>query len=153
MRNGEQIEYYDNGIIELKCNWINDELDGEYKEYYNDGSIYSKGNYKDGKRDGAYIYYYKSGNVRYKRYYKDDHCIEDIPYFNNGKIDKKNIKNGKHVSYFEGEKMECNYKDNILHGECIEYYDNGIIRCKSIYKKGIIIKKVNYLNIGGIYDK
>ena len=48
-KNGEHIKYYENGIIKLKRNFKNGELEGKSIKYYENGTIEKQMNYKAGK--------------------------------------------------------------------------------------------------------
>ena len=51
-------------------------------------------------------------------------------------------------------KVICRYKNGILEGEQIEYYDNGNIYCKNNYKNGKREgERIEYYNNGNIYCK
>ena len=45
-RDGEAIEYYENGKIKTKTNYKAGQPDGEFVEYYEGGQLEEKANYK-----------------------------------------------------------------------------------------------------------
>ena len=45
-------EYYNNGQLNVVCNYIDDKLNGEYKIYLCDGQLYEICNYIDNKANG-----------------------------------------------------------------------------------------------------
>jgi len=49
--------------------------DGEHIEYYSDGEINYKCNYLDGKRHGESITYFRSGEISSKYYYIYDNLV------------------------------------------------------------------------------
>jgi len=69
MTDGEHIEYYENGEIWFKCNYLGGKLNGEYITYFTSGNISYKENYLDDKKNGEYISYFKNGEITNKCYY------------------------------------------------------------------------------------
>jgi len=69
MNNGEHIEYYSDGEINYKCNYIDDELHGEFINYFTSGEVSYKCWYIDGKYHGEFISYYENGDITSKHYY------------------------------------------------------------------------------------
>ena len=68
-------QYYNNGKLATKGNYVNGERDG-YWEYYDDnGKLFSKGNYVNGKRDGYWEYYKNNGKLSSKGNYKNGELI------------------------------------------------------------------------------
>ena len=63
--------YHENGQLERKCTYKDDELDGPYETYYDNGQLYEKCTYKDGEYDGPYEDYHDNGRLRIKCTYKD----------------------------------------------------------------------------------
>jgi len=59
-------EYYDNGQLENKCNYINGKRDGLYECYYDNGQLYNKCNYLNGELHGLFESYYSNGELDYK---------------------------------------------------------------------------------------
>ena len=54
--------------------------EGEWLEYYEDGQLHYKSNYKDGKQDGEWLSYYENGQLYSKSNHKDGELIEHIEY-------------------------------------------------------------------------
>lgn len=133
---GLYVEYWDNGNIKIECEYEKDKLNGFYKEYYIDGQIKIVTRYKNNKYDGVYEEYVQNKlNIK---------C-----FYINGWLD------GEYIKYYEGKdniQFICNYKynntDSIIFlekkynnicksnkdGEYIEFYENGNIHKKCIYK-------------------
>ena len=114
-------EYYYNGEIWQKVNYINNLKEGVYKTYYISGQLYEEVNYINGKREGIYKAYHRNGQTFGECNYIDD------------KVE------GKHIQYFASGNIEneSNYNNNKLNGEYKSYLDN-------INRQ--IIKKLNYVN-------
>ena len=68
-RTGYWEEYWDNGDLETKGNYINGLRNGYWENYYVNGIINSKGNYLNGKRNGYWEDYYYDGDIVSKRNY------------------------------------------------------------------------------------
>ena len=57
-RQGKCIKFTESGKIFIKCNFVDNELDGEYIQYYPDTyNIYVEYNYSKGFLDGEYIFH------------------------------------------------------------------------------------------------
>ena len=72
--NGEFKQYrnYDKNILEFKCIFINDRINGEYYKYDSSGIITSKTNYLNDKKHGDETFYDKNGNITRIIKYIDD---------------------------------------------------------------------------------
>jgi hypothetical protein len=89
-------EYRDNGKLDSKGSYINDEKDG-YWEYYDIfGKLESKGNYNNGYQDGIWEFYYSNGNLMSKELYDDDELIKELPLTESK---KDNLNEGQVYSY------------------------------------------------------
>ncbi|MAD11452.1 MAG: hypothetical protein CMC04_01855 [Flavobacteriaceae bacterium] len=77
-REGEYLEYYENGQLRFKRNYKDGKLEGEYLIYYESGQLKKKNNYKNGKRDGENIHYWENGQLYKTEIYKDGELIETI---------------------------------------------------------------------------
>jgi antitoxin component YwqK of YwqJK toxin-antitoxin module len=65
VRNGEQKEYFNNGILKSKINFLNDKMEGEAFYYSPTGTIEMKENYLNGMKEGwCYLYDDKELEVR-----------------------------------------------------------------------------------------
>ena len=59
VREGEWLEYWDNGQLYSKKNYKGGKYDGEYFSYYESGQLNVNVNYIDGKKDGELLDYYE----------------------------------------------------------------------------------------------
>ena len=135
---GIQKSYYKNGVLKSEFFHVNGKIEGEYKTYYNsklsiinpqNKIIHETCNYIDNKIDGEYITYFESGQ------------IGSIYNYVDGK------KNGKCIIYYkqikDTDKIQicetCEYINDNIHGEYIEYNRNGRIVCRTFYKNGEIL--------------
>ena len=149
VKNGKALYYHENGKIERKENYKDDERNGEWIWYYEDGNIEAKGTYnkygkpyngtfisynlfgkkykgtyKNGKLDGEWIYYDENDNIEVKETYKNGNRDGEtrFSYYENGNIKLKETYN----------------KDYKKDGEWIWYYEyeDGNIEAKGIFKDG-----------------
>ena len=63
LKEGQEIEYYDNGQINCIRHYKKGKLDGELKEYYYDGTLEMIENYDNDCREGEARYYNKNGEL------------------------------------------------------------------------------------------
>ena len=153
---GEQILFYPNGNICQKVFY-----DGDFITYYNNdkSSMKSLYRYKMNQKQGLCCDFFENSNIKSVYYYENNlrekYSLEyssnkdllSIQNFLNGNLHgesnffsyfynipylerKMNYKNGKLIKYYE-------YKDNLLHGLCLDY-ENNILRSKNIYKNNIL---------------
>ena len=85
-RQGEGIEYYENGEIKYEGNFVNDEYDGEGKLYHKNGFIYI-GQFKNGKKSGFGCIYKDNNFIQGK--FENDKLIESY----NNEINHQNNSN------------------------------------------------------------
>jgi antitoxin component YwqK of YwqJK toxin-antitoxin module len=62
-------DYYSNGKLWYKGNYVNGKQHGYWESYYDNGNLAYKGNYIDGKRHGYWEWYYDNGELREINYY------------------------------------------------------------------------------------
>ena len=119
---GTNISYYDNGNIEFKTSYTDDNLNGLY-EYYNEkGALIQKKYFKAGELDGLYESYFATGK-NYPEY--------QIPY-SNGKI------TGEVIQYFaSGDTLSTiNFLNGNREGEEKTYFAHGPLSSLKTYKEG-----------------
>ena len=68
-RNGEGIEYYENGKIKFIGEYLNGKRNGQGKEYYDNGEKKFEGVYLNGKRNGKGKEYYDNGKLYFEGEY------------------------------------------------------------------------------------
>ena len=138
-RNGEGIEYYENGKIKFIGEYLNGKRNGQGKEYYDNGEKKFKGVYLNGKRNGKGKEYYDNGKLKFEgeylngnkmkgkmhgRYYWD----ENFEFSGNG-VTKDYGDNG--VIKFEGEIL-----NGERNGKGKEYDENGNLKFEGEYLNG-----------------
>ena len=70
-KDGEWLEYHENGQLKIKRNYKDGKLEGESLWYHKNGQLESKGNFKDDKKEGEWIHYRSNGKLWRKYYYKE----------------------------------------------------------------------------------
>ena len=72
---------------------------GVWEDYYYDGKLFSRGNYVNGKRHGLSEFYYNNGQLSYRRNYVNGkiHGVCES-YYDNGQLDyRKEYNMGEEV--------------------------------------------------------
>ena len=69
IRNGYWEEYFSNGQIQCKGNYINGNRDGYWEWYHDNGKLRFKGNYLNGKPDGYWEWYFYNGQLEESIFY------------------------------------------------------------------------------------
>ena len=64
-------EFYYNGQLQVRTNFIDGERDGLWEIFYKTGQLSSRGNYKDGKEDGLREHFDIDGNLTKTEIYKN----------------------------------------------------------------------------------
>ncbi len=140
--NGETIGYYTDGSIEYTSNYVDDALEGYYVGYHDNGQMEHQGYYEKGLTQGEWRYYYKDGTIESINFFHKGDLHGEQEYFNpEGKI-------YKNVDYIYGNiEKEVIYDVN---GKVFEEVDlqtkkgNYIITYKHYNNK--IHKEINYVN-------
>ena len=129
---GEWVQYYKNGNLQAKVNYIDDELNGEYKEYYENRKLKIEGKYKNNLPEGEW------------RYYSDEKNLLSIIRYKNGMLN--GIKKDYYLNGVLSREME--FKDNLPYGKYKSYWENG-----SLQEIGVIVndeyKEVKFYNPKG----
>ena len=123
-RNGDGIEYYENGDLKYDGNFVNDEYDGNGIFHHNNNLIYV-GSFKNGKKNG-FGFVVKNDEIILKGIFENGKLIEshnnninhqnhlDIPNQSlNYNIDKNNIINN--TNYENNLSTNNNYSNNVVY--------------------------------------
>jgi S1-C subfamily serine protease/antitoxin component YwqK of YwqJK toxin-antitoxin module len=83
---GEANWYFQNGKIEQKRYYINNNVNGKNTFYYDNGQIAQEANYERGVYIGLYQQWYKTGKLKITAYYEQGNLVENkyIEYDENG---------------------------------------------------------------------
>ena len=120
----------------------NEPVTGIVEEFYEDGQLLSRKNYIDGKEDGPYELFYENGQLNTRGNYidgKEDGLFEE--FYRNGQLfSRKNLKDGKEDGlrelFYENGKLweRGNYKDGKQDGLYENFHDDGRLLYKGNYK-------------------
>jgi hypothetical protein len=111
-RHGYWEDYYSNGQLDYKGNFVNGKPHGYWEEYWSNGELYYKANYVNGKKHGCWEQYRSSGELSYKGNYVDgkQHGYWES-YWDNGVLDYKGFYDmGNRVDYNPDEAKPNNKK-------------------------------------------
>ena len=103
--NGEFIQYYKSGKINVQGFYKAETPYGAWKEYYENGKLMASYNYVSGQMNGSYKYYYDNGQLWTERIYKEGKLLEAVAN-NNIKgtpLNKGSLKNGNGTLNVYGE--------------------------------------------------
>ena len=70
VRVGEWIQYYPNGAVCLKSNYLNGKINGKFEVWFENRNIEFSGQYKEDARDGIWLIYNNDGSVKYQIEYQ-----------------------------------------------------------------------------------
>ena len=171
-REGKTTDYYNNGKILRVKNYKNNFGNGEFTEYYRNGQIKVKGNYKDGLRDGEFKFYSENNKYLGSVFYKNKEIIKNTL----SKEDEENLSTsfefadmalflrsttrdivGATTDVYPSGKPRLYMPYNVngeLHGDYIEFYEDGKISYKITYENGIRQGKfMGYLENGKVIEE
>ena len=74
-RDGFWESYYENGQLNWKGNYKNDNLDGPWEYYHKNGQLSFKGNYVDGKEEGSFEHFKENGKFEKRETWKNGKVI------------------------------------------------------------------------------
>lgn len=123
---------------------------GQWIEYHDNGKIKSKGTFKNGFPVGEFFYYTETGSLQAKNVFAENgiDAVTEI-YSENGKVVAngfyKNKKRDGEWHYFDENEgvmiLSENYSDGILNGHWVSYYRTGEPQFEGEYKDGVKIGK------------
>jgi uncharacterized protein len=168
--NGLSTWYYEDGIKQHECNYVNDTLQGTSTRWYNNGKVSSIDTYKNNCRHGKSVGYDYDGKLTsesnyvhdtldglFKEYYSTGQVKIDGSY-QMGLLDGKwlyyqqdgtivgmgefNKGNGKQRAWYPDGTIKrlVQYKDNVKHGQEILYDVKGNPEQILVYENGELIR-------------
>jgi hypothetical protein len=105
-------EYYNNGALDRKGNYINGEKEGYWEFYYKNGFPECKGVYKDHKGNGIWRFYDKKNGLIRKDIYINGEKVKELPI--NESIKKNNRKLIKEGRVKASDRIKVYEDDKIL---------------------------------------
>ncbi|MCK4663421.1 MAG: hypothetical protein KAT68_11185 [Bacteroidales bacterium] len=149
-RHGVMKFWSENGLLMYKVHYTNGLENGIQEHYFPGGKIHFYKTYKMGKKVGVQKEYAVDGAnyyVKMQRVLDDDEKLAKY-YENYGYNKKKSVcdYNGSFIYYYESGKKHItgNYLNRNRVGEWITYYENGSVKYKDTYKKGIFSSRKQY---------
>ena len=168
-REGKTTDYYNNGKV-FRLKYYKDNIgNGEFTEYYRNGQIKVKGNYKGGLREGEFKFYSESNRYLGSVFYKNKEIIKNT--LSEGDMEDFSasfefadmalfLRSTTHDTVGIAADMYPNGKPKLcmpynvngeLHGDYIEFYENGQVSYKITYENGLRQgKSITYLENGKI---
>lgn len=157
---GSLTEYFDNGAVSFKGNYLNGKLHGNSSWYFTNGKLSTNANYSNGILNGTYQGYFESGSMMEKTPYVNGKISGTAEYYHpNGKILGRDIyrngdflrpeeyfdENGKSIlsngsglqlTYHNNGKinLRMTYLDYCRNGKAQWYFSNGQLKQEAIYK-------------------
>ena len=171
-REGKTTDYYNNGKILRVKTYKNNMIDGDFTEYYRNGQIKAKGTYKDNLRDGEFKFYSENNKYLGSVFYKNKEIIKNT-------LNKEDMEDlsasfefadmalflrsvtrdivGATTDVYPNGKPKIYMPYNVngeLHGDYIEFYENGQVSYKITYENGLRQgKSITYLENGKIIEE
>lgn len=133
-----EYSYFENGTIEEKYEICNGERNGFYIAYYQNRNVRAEGMFRNNSFHKCWSYYYESGNLQSKQYYGNGKLININVWDEEGNqvvFDG----DGMAISYYSENKpsSKIGWKNNLLHGENITWYESGSVASMVFYKGGV----------------
>lgn len=131
-------KHFDSGELKTEGQYKNKKRTGEWKNYYKNGQVSRIYSYSKGKQSKIYTAYYKDGVLKYKTQKEGDGYLQR-GYSENGKLYfERLLENGYYKEFLEDGtlKVEANYVNRQLDGIWEQYYQNGQVEWRVIYKDG-----------------
>ena len=153
---GDEIYYYESGEIKKRTDYIDGNAQGKEFWYYQSGEIMAERNYVDNILEGSFLRYNESGEIVEKSIYVNDKLSGEVIGLKDGVITyKANYKNdiveGKQLFYYNSGKSsgEISYKEGKRIGKEISYYESGNIKIVRLYIKNQLNgKSISYYETG-----
>lgn len=135
-RQGQWIDYHDNGKIKSKGSFVNGFPVGEFIYFNERGVLCAKSVYSENRIDASTEIYSENGNVVAKGFYKNKKRNGEWQYFD--EIQGITI-------------LIETYQNGILDGRWISYYKTGEPQFEGQYKNGVKVGKwITYNPEGGV---
>ena len=149
-REGQAKVFYSSGVLKAFMTYHADELEGPAETYYENGRLKEKFSYMKGKRHGDYESLYDTGTRASQAKYEKGLIIglyqewheKGSPkaelYYLKGLLNNDNHRPALKRYYEDHSVQEIqNFLLGVPHGEHLEFYPNGELKYKALYKKGV----------------
>ncbi|MBO6282063.1 MAG: ankyrin repeat domain-containing protein [Alphaproteobacteria bacterium] len=154
-RNGVATAYYENGRPAIEISYVHGQKNGDEVLYYLNGNPQRKSSYKNNVLHGEEILYYENGQPQKRAYYREGKLNDNVMEFdvNGNKVRVTpyidDVKNGIEQILENNVMHTVAYKNGVLDGEDVIYYENGKPQVVKSYKNGKLNGPVNYLDREG----
>jgi antitoxin component YwqK of YwqJK toxin-antitoxin module len=103
LENGEYIQWYSNGQLQTRCNFVNGKRDGEYNSWHANGHPWVQCKYINGQYDGEYKYWYPNGQLQIQCNFVNgiSHGEYNSWHSSGQQSSKKTYKNGKIIGEYK----------------------------------------------------
>ena len=141
-------EFYANGQLKSKCNYVHGKAEGLYLSFFANGQKEFEYHYKDNKETGLYTAFFDNGKVvatgnlqsgllegTWNYYYRNGQLLSSINF-------SKNERQGFTTDYYiSGEKqLEHTYRNGKLDGRETYFDKQGVAYVEYVYKKGELVE-------------
>lgn len=127
---GQFIYYYPSGNVKAKLFFVNNSTVTYSTSFYDvkDPTVMSIGKYDKQMKDSIWRYFGAAGILSVVESYNKGklHGVKKVYFLPSSVYDTLN-----------GVAQVLNFENNVLHGECLEYFDNGKLKTKSNYVNGL----------------
>jgi len=151
---GKVTSHDNNGVLQYIYNYDNCVPHGTWTDYYPNGIVMRQGYFKQGLQFWQKEFG-NDGNLKKEQLFETDSSLfvdenyikEGRIYFPNQTLRVKttydNDGNGVgHTYYLSGNlKSKYNHKNKKIDGEYLEWWDNGNLRVKTVYKENLILSE------------
>jgi antitoxin component YwqK of YwqJK toxin-antitoxin module len=139
---GKAIEYYIDGKVASKMNYVHGRKDGKGVSYFPSGKIFKKGEWKRDRMNGKCVEYYSSGRIKKEGVFKDGRLVKGRycdynGYCSVGTFDHNEKGGSFKVYYPDGKLFEiATYKRDRKDGPVKIFHENGKVKFKGTYDSG-----------------
>lgn len=144
-RNGEFRRYFENGLLDTYCIYVNDSIEGLEVMYLPNGNKSQEFNYIHGRKNGIHKAYHIDGNIKIEGGFKDDMFDGKWTYYDERGVvvGEGTFQNGNGEVTFYDKNGQPNrttrYKNNKKEGAEVYYTPSGEIYREITFKKDRII--------------
>lgn len=142
--NGQVIEKYLDGSIEVESEYRNGILHGKRTIWYQNGEMMTEEHFNGGLRNGKSSWYYEDGTIKRNYAYSNDYPIDSCRYFHqNGQIARRTFysQDGEELysaSFSQEGQLTNDYQVDTMKNEYIrtKYFDSGELHYTTTNKIG-----------------
>lgn len=147
-------EFYKNGQLKEVTTYKGHQLYGPYEAFYENGQIRAKGSYEEGKMVGTWKYWYENGLQMSEGTYKGNQLVNLQAWDKEGNQTIKDCTGIAILYYPDGSPMsQVSYKDCLMHGEWITWFEGGQEESRIYYERGIPTGVWRFWNPDGTLQK